>query len=154
VTYRSGDYTVYNDVICKLFEQRSEVPEPISMFHVCYESKHDYGFEGFEKHPFADMHCKSVPSSEIKNAFSVQTFGEYKGIRVKVFDYKFDVTIAYIITKDQRAFEKHSFLNMGDHYAQEVKATNLDKIWEERSKTIYDFPLPENLELYVPLKPV
>ena len=88
-----------------------------------------------------------VSKEEIDNAFSIRTYGIYKG-------YKFDVNklngenIIGIVTDDKNAFEdlKLEFRDRGV-YQKEIKINELDKLWEERTQSTHDLPLPKGLEL-------
>jgi len=149
IEFRAGNYTFFNHKTCKLYEQRHEshLAKEEMQFSICYDISQQYGFENFHKHPFEEMLCKNFYAGEILNAFFVQTYGLYEGIKVKVFEYKPNPNLIYITTEDKIAFEKHSFCDMTGHYGKDIKITDLEKLWEERSPSEYDLPMPKGLEL-------
>ena len=53
-----------------------------------------------------------------------------------------------IVTDDKNAFEdlKLEFRDRGV-YQKEIKINELDKLWEERTQSTHDLPLPKGLEL-------
>jgi hypothetical protein len=84
---------------------------------------------------------------EVDNAFSVRTRGIYRSYQFDVNNINVENTIG-IVTDNKNAFEDLK-LEMRDRgvYQKEIKIIELDKLWEERSQTTLDLPLPKGLEL-------
>jgi hypothetical protein len=139
----ANNYTLYENKICLLFEQRSEIQltQNEKKISVCIDSKK----EGFEKHPFENLYCKTVYLHELTNAFSSQTFAYYKNLKVRVFGNKRTPNEVFISTSDLQNAERLSFFNMGTYFGKDVKLIELDKIWEEYSPSPLNLPMPEGL---------
>lgn len=139
----ANNYTLYENKICLLFEQRSEIQltQNEKKISVCIDSKK----EGFEKHPFENLYCKTVYLHELTNAFSSQTFACYKNIKVKVFGNKRDSKVVFITTTDRQSAEYLGLFNMGNYFGKDVKISELDKLWEEYSPSTLSLPMPEGL---------
>lgn len=151
---RTGNYTLYNGVKLQLFEERYEgpIPEDEKLYNMCYNATGNLQLVGFELHPFEELYCKRALTKDIDNAFFVQTFGLYKRIKVKVFNYKPDSGSVYITTEEKIALDMYSFLDQGNFYGKDIKVEELEKIWEERKVSQYGLPLPTGLELYKEIK--
>lgn len=151
---RSGNYTIYKGHECRLFEQRYEVPiaDYERQYQVCYDSDSTPRFSDFEKHPFEEMFCKSFFLKELDNAFFVKTCGIYKGISVNVFEFRPNPELLHISLNDGDKAREHSFIQIGNYYLKEINVNELEKIWEERSITEYNLPMPNGLPEYEVIK--
>lgn len=87
-----------------------------------------------------------VKKSDIKNSYSVKTKGKYKGDEFWLWSYNESRNVIGLITRDSELAKKHNFLNLSDRYIKEINPKELDSIWEERSKSEYDLPLPKGIE--------
>jgi hypothetical protein len=152
--YRSGDYTIFNGKICKLFEQRQELPlsKYEVQYNVCYDSDERFNFESFTKHPLEDIYCKSFSYYELNNSFFAQTYGLFNDLKVKVFRNFRDLSLVNIITTDKQSKYISLFLDMGNHFMMETPVASLKMIWEERQKSKLDFDFPDGLEKFIVLK--
>lgn len=148
IELRTGNYTIYQGHILSLTELRNEVPisEDEKIFNVCYPFRLNLLLKGFTKQN--NRYFKSLLKNQLDNAFYAQTYGLYKGISVKVFESKLNISNVEITTKEKRA-NNLSFFDMTDYFIKEVKVLELDKIWEERSNSTYNLPMPIDLPLYV-----
>lgn len=148
INIRTGNYTSYLGYECQLFEVRTEVPtsELDMKFSVCYSSAENLKLNGFQKHAYADLFCKTVNYNDLKNAYSVNTFGIYKGVMVQVFGKRLDnINIVEVGTNSYYAFKELGFLELDPNwYIKDVNIDEIDEIWEERS-TFQGFPMPEGL---------
>jgi len=151
---RTGNHTIYNGIICQLFAVRHESPIPKKeiLYQVCYNSIDRFNFVGFDKHSFEELHCRTFLLSELDNAFYIKTFGIYGGIKVKIFEFRPNNKLVHIISVEKVAQIKFNFLDMGNYYLKEIQIEELEKIWEERSQSEYDLPLPEGLKEYEALR--
>lgn len=147
---RTGNYTIYNGIEMQLFYNRSEVPVPADkqQYSVCYNAALNLSIDGFQKHPFEDIRCKVIRRNELANGFFVQTYGLYKKIVVKVFEYRPDPSRVYITTDNMTVIDQYSFLDMGDHCGKDVGIKELERMWEERTPSQFNLQLPLGLELY------
>jgi hypothetical protein len=152
--YRAGNYTIFNGRVCKLFEQRHEMPFPKFeiQYDICYDTDDEFNCEGFTKHPFEDMYCKLFKYNEINNAFFAQTYGLFNEMKVKVFKNTRELSLVNIITREKEAKFISAFLDMGDYFMMETSVDNLKKIWEERTVSKFDFQFPDGLEKFVVMK--
>ena len=152
--YRGGNYTIFKGEICKLYVQRQELP--LSKFDntyvVCYEADEKLDFEGFTKHPFENLWCRSFGYGEIGNAFHAQTYGLFNKLKVKVFKGQSDLSAVNIIPAEHPGDCVDLFLDMGTHFAMETTLENLKEVWEERKVSEYDFPFPDGVEKYIVMK--
>jgi hypothetical protein len=100
----------------------------------------------FEKYS-DDVFYLDVSKAEVENAFSVRTLGIYRGYQFDVHNINVENTIGIVID-NKSAFEDLN-LEFRDRgvYQREIKITELDQLWEERSQSSLDLPLPEGLGL-------
>ena len=152
---RTGNYTNYLGYECQLFEVRTEVPtlETDKQFSICYSSAENIKLDGLQKHAYADLFCKTVGYSDLKNAYTVKTFGMYKGVIVQVFGKRLEnVNIVEVCTDNNYAFKKLDFLKLEESwYIKDVNIDEISEIWEERI-VFQNFPMPEGLNDKVYLK--
>ncbi len=146
---RWGNYTVYKGAELSLKELRKEAPVPDAdiQYCICYRKEERPGqLTGFSNLFSEDEYCKVVALSELGNAFWVSTFGSYNGNIVKVFEYKPDPEQVYVTTEDPQVAIANDFLDMGDHYGKDISLKELEKLWEERTNSEVELPLPSGLE--------
>jgi hypothetical protein len=148
---RNGDFTIINEFELALYEQRYEsfIPEDQVPFYVCYSEENNYNLPGYYKHPFAPMYCKDVLFSNLTNAFRVRTHGEYLGILVNVFEYSPAPGWVTIQTENKEFACRNGFVDNGNNlFTKETELKELTKLWEVRSETSYNLPLPAGIEKY------
>lgn len=152
---RTGNYTSYLGYECQLFEVRTEVPtsETDMMFSVCYSATENLELEGFQKHAYINLFCKTLGYCDLKNAYSVKTLGIYRGIVVHVFGKRLDnANIVEISTDSNYALNELAFLKLDENrYIKDVDIDEISEIWEERI-AFQGFPMPERLKDKVYLK--
>ncbi|MFO0321357.1 MAG: hypothetical protein ACK504_02905 [Bacteroidota bacterium] len=150
IEFRAGNYTIYDGYILSIIEDRYELPikKEEKTYTICYLSIHNYNLEKFKKHCNEDKFCKNISRNEIKNAFYSQTFGLYENVRVKVFEYKNNRERLYTIaTSDSLDGEKLNMIEVNvSWYVKTIKLSDLTKLWEERSSSQYDLPMPDGLK--------
>jgi hypothetical protein len=139
----ANNYTLHEDKICLILDQRSESPltDAEKTVSICIDCEK----EGFVKHPFENLYCKSVYLSELSNAFFSQTYAIYGDIRVKVYGNTKNPDLVFITTIDRVKAEPQSFVDMGTYYGKDVGIAELDKLWEEYSPSSLNLPMPEGL---------
>lgn len=161
---RFGTYTLIDEIEMKIFGYRYEVPIPDNekTYGVSYSA--ELGIkEGFKlnklPYPYSDEFVKEIYIQEITNAFFVTTKAKYKGEIFEVEPYYGDEIHLHLATKDLELGKKLNFYELHDgngkpYYLGEIKISGVEKIWEERMKSIYDVPMPENIELVKMIKAV
>lgn len=142
MTIRTGNYTIYRENICLIFEIRHELE--LTQEDIQYQICSNFQMDGFEKHPFENLFCKVFNFSDITNAFLVDTFGLYKGIEVNVYEFRPNPRMVHITTKDKSIATNLSFIDMGDYYLKEIDIDELEKIWEKINSSNYPFPMPDS----------
>lgn len=145
---RHGEYTYYDDIEMLMVDYYGH---GISNPEIENHRKISYNIElgkldGFEldyevKRFFRDIHI-----DELNNAFKVETKGIYKNEVFSLWGYNKKRNVIGLITHNVELAEKHKFLKLSDRYIKEVHPEELSLIWEERSKSEYDLPMPEEIE--------
>ncbi len=162
---RNGNYTRYQDFDFSLYTMRHEDPIPFTHFVLKWELADNCPIDGFNINDHGDC-IKIVKRDEIQNAFRVTTNASYFGWS---FSVEANVKLDFVSLKSSspEPFEQLGFTcyNVGDEkllleenlYASKYFAVSggyslrkplieLEKIWEERSETEFELPLPPNLE--------
>ena len=142
---RNGNYTRLDGHDCALYEARQEAPIPFSHFVVKWYLNQPCPLEDFKLNEHGDI-IRIFKRSYIKNSYSVKTKGKYKGDEFWLWSYNESRNVIGLITRDSELAKKHNFLNLSDRYIKEINPKELDSIWEERSKSEYDLPLPKGIE--------
>jgi hypothetical protein len=156
VKIRLGTFTNIDGIEMFLFGNRSEVPlaEEEKIYGVSYPAYLGEK-EGFKLHelptPYENEYRKEVYLTEISNAFFVATKAKYKGEIFDVEPYYGDEIHLHITTKNRELGMKLNFYELHDghgkpYYLNEIKISDVEKIWEERSQSSLDLSLPEGLE--------
>jgi hypothetical protein len=150
---RNGNYTIYNENDLKIFESRSEtlISDEEKIYSICYESNYDLKNEGFEKYPSENMFCKGVYLKELANAYQVKTMGLFNGFIFQIFNVTYTIdNIVRIGTNKRNEFNSatNTVEENKNWYIYDIKISELEKLWEERTPTEYNLPMPEGLELY------
>lgn len=147
---RVGNYTLYEGHLCKLIENRNEVPvlEEEVGYNVCYMANEELSLKGFDRHPFEKMYCRAFKCVEISNALFINTYGMYRGVKVKVYEYKKDPTLIHITINDIANLSLNGFEDMGSYFIKEIQLIELDKLWEERTSSQFNFPMPTTIDVY------
>lgn len=136
---RNGTYTIYQNLILGV---KSNYAEDCLLW---IEGK-DCELKGFEKSKFEDAWYKIIEWEEIKEAFAVKTFGIYKGYKFQLFDFGLDSNIISIGTKDIKASKNLHLFEVGDlWFMTEVKLSDVESIWEERTPAL-NLPMPKGVE--------
>jgi hypothetical protein len=133
---RFGTYTKYKDYDLRLVEISS-------FYRVIYDGS-NCPFEDFVEYT-KNVFYIDLLKEQILNAFSIRTYGIYKGYQFDVNQLNKDETIG-IVTSDIQAYEnlKLDFRDRGV-YQKEVLKIELEKIWEEYSPSPLKLPMPDGL---------
>lgn len=102
--------------------------------------------KGFIQSPYAsNTFTKIVSSNEINNSFSVITYAQYKGYNFQISQTKGD--LFQLSTSEEKAYKELN-LEMIDrgYYLLWVHKSKIEKAWEERKPSGYDFPMPPGIE--------
>lgn len=106
---------------------------------------------GFHKNELANKYCKEFLLSEIDNAYFVTTKVRFRQNEFKTYMYNDAENSIDINTYDKDVAEELNFVMLTDshgnnYYAGTVKLSEVDEIWEARTKSEYGPPMPEDLE--------
>jgi hypothetical protein len=134
---RFGTYTLYQETILALIEN----PDSYRLVkRNC--TNNDNTFIKYTENIF----YKDVLKKEINNAFFIKTKCLYKK---NEFDLQsIENNIALIVTDDKNAFNELN-LELRDRgvYQLSVNKSDLEKVWEVRSKSSLQLPFPMNLKI-------
>jgi hypothetical protein len=154
---RFGTYTLMDGIEMKIFGNRYEVPVPENekTYGVSYPAElgRKDGFKLNELlYPYSDEYIREINIQEITNAFLVITKAKYKGEVFEVEPYFGDDIHLHLATKDLELGKKLGFYELHDSYGKpyylgEVAILEVEEIWEERSPSSFNLPLPVGLEL-------
>jgi len=154
---RFGTYTLIDGIEMKIFAYRHEVPLPENekIYGVSYSA--ELGIkDGFKlnklPNPYSDEYVKEIHLKEITNAYFVITKAKYKGELFEVEPYYGDDIHLHLATKNVELGKKLNFYELHDGYGKpyylgEIKISEVEEIWEERTKSNYNLPIPENIEV-------
>lgn len=158
---KNGIYTQYRGYELIVHKSRYEdelpIPEEEKPLLVYYNNLKPCPFDDFIESKHNNGYYKKVFRNELSNAYQIFTFCIYQGFQFRVIEFEPDTTIVNIETYDEEANDKLSLYKFTDWqnrpiYSNQVKISQLEKLWEERSPSEYNLPMPEGLEQYKELK--
>ncbi|EZH75211.1 hypothetical protein ATO12_00095 [Aquimarina atlantica] len=147
---RQGEYTNYNGYEIRFHEVRHEAPIPFTHFILLYENEKECPIDEFEKSIHGGF-IKIIKKEMLKNAFGIVTKALYRGAVFETYHYFEDIKSVSLKTYDKEIGEKLPFVKLIDssgiaYYSGEVKLSEIEKIWEIRTKSKYDVPMPSDIE--------
>jgi hypothetical protein len=154
---KSGTYTNYKGYELKVHKSRYEeelpIPEEEKPLLIYYSETQTCPFDEFIKSKRDNSFYKVVHKKDLSNAFQIFTYCIYKGFKFKVTEFEPDSTIVNIETYDINAnneLKLYSFTDWENRplYSDQVRISELEKLWEERKPTEFNLPMPEGLEEY------
>jgi len=151
---RYGTYTLYQNIEMSVSEYYGHgLDQDLNINHRLISYPKEFGqIEGFSLDEELKKYKKDILLKDLKTAFFVITKAIYKGEVFIVEPYYGDEINLHLATKNFEIGKKLNFHELHDgfgkpYYLGEVKISDIEKIWEERKKSIYDVPIPDNLEL-------
>lgn len=158
---RFGTYTLYENIEMLISEYYGHgLDQDVEINHRIISYSKEYGkLEGFNLDLKSNRYRKDLLIKDLKNAFFVTTKADYKGMIFDIEPYYGDEIHLHLSTKELELGRKLCFYELHDshgkpYYLGEIKISDVEKIWEERMKSIYDVPMPENIELVKMIKAV
>ncbi len=152
----TGTYTVYRTYHLLINEERTEVPisEHEKKFMISSNFNGECPFEDFKKLAYENVFCKSVFLNDLKNAYSVKTFGTYKNQKVQVFELQIGIVgMISIATRDAKVGASLKMIEVNvSWFMIDLHISELDKLWEERSFSEYNLSMPEGMNEYEEIK--
>lgn len=142
---RIGDYTSIEGYIFKLYEARQDAPIPFTHFILSWEDESNCPIDGFEKNKHGSIN-KIIEREQLQNAFQIVTLCLYKGYEINVWTYNPSNNYFTIYTKDEVVSDKLNFIKLSDMSIKEVQPNEIEKLWEVRSLSKYNLPMPDGLE--------
>ncbi|TDQ29739.1 hypothetical protein DFQ07_0059 [Tenacibaculum caenipelagi] len=145
---RKGTYTVYKGiemVITEYYGHGILNPEIENHREISY-SKELGKLKGFELDNNSDRFFKDIRVDKLNNAYRVDTKGIYKGDEFLLWGYNEKRDVIGLITYNEEIAKKYDFIKLSDSYIKEVSPSEIEKIWEERTKSEFDLPLPEEIK--------
>ena len=147
---RYGAYVLYKGYEMDLWDNdRDGLPVEERMFGLSYDADSNPKLEGFWKDQYdwgghiENKYRKGVYLKDLDNAFSIQTKALFKGYVFDVYTYYLKEKSIDLNTKD-KAIAKE--LNFETDRAGMIKLSKIEKLWEERTPSEYDLPMPKGLE--------
>jgi hypothetical protein len=141
--FRNRVYTIYNNVEVELSQNEDNSYHLISRNGV----KPD---ETFQSYSLGEgIYTKDVAQHEILNAFSVQTFANYKGFTWQV-DLQDGEKVRLSIGNNP-GLPDSNMISQG-WYEIWVSKSDIEKLWEERKDAWFEVPFPQNFPRYRELK--
>jgi len=132
---RNGSHTVYRNLIFRFFEKENQ-------YCLVYNS-HIPPFDGFTK-VTEEIYTILIPKKDLNNAFFIETLCIYNGYNFQVENNK--GMFLRILTDSSEARDNLN-LEWRDRgvYQTVVEINKLDTLWEERTKSTYNVPFPNEL---------
>ena len=155
---RYGSYTVYKGYEMDLSESRDNYPGEEELFIVSYDADSNPKLKGFRKYKYDDgdgnvenEYYKGIYLKDLDNAFVIQTKALYKGYVFDVDSNLLKGELLCLLTKNEEIGKKLNFSELSNHYEkssyiEDIKLKNIEKLWEERTPSTYDLPMPKGLE--------
>lgn len=151
---RNGTYTLINNIEMALTEYYGHGldPEIASKHRILSYSGKLGELRGFELFPEADEYRMDVLVTDLNNAFKVNTIAKYKGKIFRVDSIVGNGEILHLATSDLKLGKEMGFYELHDiygkpYYLGEVNIRDIENIWEERTRSEYELPIPAGLEL-------
>ena len=134
---RFGTYTKYRGYDLRLAEING-------LYRVIYDGS-SCPFKDFVEYA-TNVFYLDLSKEQVSNAFSVRTYGIYKGYQFDICQLNENDSIG-VVTDDKRAYERLN-LDFRDRgvYQKEVKINELEKLWEEFTPSKLNLPMPEGIE--------
>lgn len=156
---RFGTYTLFENIEMSVNEYYGHgLDQELEQNHRILSYAEELGqLHGFILDKVSSAYKKDVLIDDLKNAFFVITKAQYKGEIFEVEPYYGDETHVHLATKDLELGRRLNFYELHDGYGKpyylgEIKISDVEKIWEEREKTNFDVPMPENIEMIKMIK--
>jgi len=148
VIIRNGNYTELDGYDFALSEARQEAPIPFTHFILKWVLSYPCPVGGFALNEHGDI-IRIFKRNEINNAYKVVTKASYQGQEVNVYNF-FEKENAIGVTT-YSFVEDSDFIKSVDQYGVDyyigmVGLSEIESIWEERSKSEYDLPIPDGVE--------
>ena len=145
---RNGNYTRLDGHDCALYEARQDAPIPFTHFIVRWYLNFSCPIEKFILNEHGDT-IRIFQRNEIKNAFKVVTKALFHGIEMDAYNFFAKENAIGLTTYS--FIENSNFVKSTDQYGIDyyigmIDITEISSIWEERSKSEYDLPLPKGIE--------
>ena len=151
---RFGTYTFYENIEISVDEYYGHgLDQELEKNHRVLSYSKDYGqLSGFILDENSNKYKKDILIEDLKNAFIVITKAKYKGENFEVEPYCGDEIHLHLATKDLELGKRLNFFELHDgfgkpYYLGEIKISEVEEIWEERTKSNYNLPIPENIEV-------
>ncbi|WP_106792141.1 hypothetical protein [Aquimarina sp. Aq78] len=147
---RHGEYTNYHGHEIRFHEVRHEAPIPFTHFILIYENEKECPIDEFEKSIHGGF-IKIIKKDVLKNAFGIITKALYRGIVFEAYHYFEDIRSISLKTYDKKIGKELPFVKLIDskgmeYYSGEIKLSEIEKVWEVRTKSKYDVPMPSDIE--------
>ncbi|CAM1358489.1 conserved hypothetical protein [Tenacibaculum sediminilitoris] len=144
---RRGTYTIYEGiemVITEYYGHGISNPEIENHRELSYP-KELGKLKGFKSDDNSNSFFKDIRVDKLSNAYKVETKGSYKGDEFLLWGYNEKRDVIGLITYNEEIAKKYDFIKLSDSYIKEVSPSKIEKIWEERTKSEFDLPLPEGI---------
>lgn len=151
---RYGTYTVYDNIEMQIISYYGHgLSQDIDENHRIISYTKEYGqLEGFSFDEQSNKFIKDILINDLSNSFFVITKAKYKGEVFEVEPYYGDEVHLHLATKDLELGKRLNFHELHDGYGKlyylgEISINEVEKLWEERTQSNYNLPMPERIEL-------
>jgi len=145
---RKGIYTVYNGIEMLVEEYYGHgISDPKIENHRRISYKKELGnLDGFKLDYKTNFFFKDIHIDELKNAFTVETKGKYHNEIFSLWGYNKKRNVIGLITNNEKIARKFDFIKLSEGYIKEINPYLLDIIWEERTKSKLNLPIPKEIK--------
>lgn len=151
---RFGTYTVYRNIEMSITEYYGHgLDQEIEQNHRIISYPEELGMiDGFSFDSISKNFKRDILIDDLENAFYIITKAIYRGQEFNVWVYHEDRKKLTIYTFNEDLGQKFQFIKLSDRSIKEVGINEIEKIWEERSPSSYNLPMPDGLELVKEIK--
>ncbi|WP_026302552.1 hypothetical protein [Psychroflexus tropicus] len=148
---RNGTYTLLNGVEMEIngfYGHGISNPDIEKIKQISYSKKFK-PLKGFRLDDKEESFVKDIRISEINNAYKVTTKASFQGEEMNVYNF-FEKENALGLTT-HTFIQDSNFIKSIDQYGVDycigmIGLPEIESIWEERSKSEYDLPMPVGIE--------
>jgi hypothetical protein len=141
---KQGTFTLYQGIEMSVIVYYGHgISDPEIENHRQISYAKEFGFlDGFKLNDNTGSYSKDIRIQGLSNAYKVVTKGTYKNSDFILSGYNETRNIIGLTTYDDEIAQEFDFIKLSDGYIKEVNPRDLDQIWEERTKSKHDLPMP------------
>lgn len=147
-----GIYTIYKNIemqIVSYYGHGISDPEIENYRRISYDGRLGY-LEGFEIDKTTNICYKDIHINELKNAYRISIKASYKGVIMNVYNF-FDQENLLGLTTYLNIDDLNFIESLDDfgkkYYKGTVQLSDIEEIWEERTRSEFDLSMPKGMEV-------